>query len=336
MKSSSLKKKKKLTVSLKAEVDRFFDNNFTDEEKELTLDQYSQMKVEKAVAALDAKLNRYYYMAMNVFEKIDWEGLKMYAYISDMVKNDTWGFDMVRTSDGENFELVTDDGFGDKYNYGGRSMTATPYGLYIGTANPFYGAQLYRLNDSPATDKLKDQSALESDTISLGNNATVILDAKGGTGTYRYSVLYKKATSSKWSYAAKNTTDTSASFKPAAGGKYDVRVIAKDTNGNVAKTKLVLNVNSELTNTSKLSAEEITLGEKVKIRASAKGGAGSYQYAVFYKKAASSNWIKIHDYSENYAFGIKPNAATDYEFRVDVMDADDTVVSKTFNLKVVK
>lgn len=93
------------------------------------------------------KINVVYNYVKGAVEGIDWDGLTMYAYISDMVKVNTWGFDMFRTSDGVNFNFVTNDGFGDRFNYGGRSMVATPYGLYIGTANPFYGAQLYRLTN---------------------------------------------------------------------------------------------------------------------------------------------------------------------------------------------
>lgn len=84
--------------------------------------------------------------------KVDWDALRMYAYIVRMVENDTWGFDLIKTSDGENFEIVTDSGFGDKYNYGGRSLITTDAGLYVGTANPFYGAQLWRVSEGTTDD----------------------------------------------------------------------------------------------------------------------------------------------------------------------------------------
>lgn len=92
----------------------------------------------------------------DILGRIDIEGLKMYIYISNTVADDVWGFDIIKTADGENFEIVTDDGFGDKYNYGGRSLLATEQGLYVGTANPFYGAQLWRITsegDEPTTDE---------------------------------------------------------------------------------------------------------------------------------------------------------------------------------------
>ncbi|MBQ8051263.1 MAG: hypothetical protein IJ197_06780, partial [Bacteroidaceae bacterium] len=75
---------------------------------------------------------------------------KKYLYINNIVRNSEWGFDLYRTTDGENFETITTDGMGDKYNYGCPSLLATDEGLYFGTCNPFYGAQLYLLTNHHA------------------------------------------------------------------------------------------------------------------------------------------------------------------------------------------
>jgi ubiquinone/menaquinone biosynthesis C-methylase UbiE len=42
-----------------------------------------------------------------------------------------------RTKDGERFYPVTRNGFGTPYNFGIRQMISSPYGLFVGTANPF-------------------------------------------------------------------------------------------------------------------------------------------------------------------------------------------------------
>ncbi|MCE5202412.1 MAG: SYNERG-CTERM sorting domain-containing protein [Synergistaceae bacterium] len=57
------------------------------------------------------------------------------------------GFDLYSTSDGVNFSAVTVNGFGDKFNYGGRTVKATGDAIYIGTANPFYGGQVWKLSE---------------------------------------------------------------------------------------------------------------------------------------------------------------------------------------------
>ena len=291
--------------------------------------QAAQYGLIRTMEELEKSVNKDYYKVKAAYDKIDWEGFAMYAYINDMVKNDTWGFDMVRTADGENFELVTDDGFNDKYNYGGRSMVATPYGLYVGTANPFYGAQLFRL-----TDPLQSENTLAADTITFGEEATVNLSSTGGVGQTRYTVLYRKAGSTKWTMAAHNTTDSTVSFTPQADEDYEVRVLAKDNNGTVVKQTLNLKVTRPLTNDSRLSAESITLGEKLKVRAIARGGDGDYQYAVYYKKASSEKWVTVSSYGDKYAFYIIPQKAMAYDVRVCVKDGTgkEEVKEMSFNV----
>jgi nucleoside-diphosphate-sugar epimerase len=47
------------------------------------------------------------------------------------------GFELWRTLDGINWIPVTLNGLGNPYNYGARNLVSTPYGLFLGTANPF-------------------------------------------------------------------------------------------------------------------------------------------------------------------------------------------------------
>ncbi|MBQ6749169.1 MAG: hypothetical protein IJR02_00185 [Bacteroidaceae bacterium] len=97
-----------------------------------------------------AALEKVQQAAEDIAGKIDLKGAEMYLYINHMVMTNEWGFDLFRTYDGENFEVITRTGFGDKYNYGCPSFLATEEGLYIGTCNPFYGGQLYLLTNKPS------------------------------------------------------------------------------------------------------------------------------------------------------------------------------------------
>ncbi len=47
------------------------------------------------------------------------------------------GCDLFRSHDGVHWAPVTTSGFGNPYNFGVRSLTGTPYGLFVGTANSF-------------------------------------------------------------------------------------------------------------------------------------------------------------------------------------------------------
>ena len=75
------------------------------------------------------------------------------TFDASTVWKDTWwgqlvakhmGFDLYSTSDGVYFSKIDDQGFQDKFNFGVRTLQATPYGLFLGTANYYYGLQIWR------------------------------------------------------------------------------------------------------------------------------------------------------------------------------------------------
>lgn len=112
--------------------------------------------VEDVFAAIDAMVydnlihNFVYYFGVNY-------------YMQDVEK----GFDLLVSSDGVNFDAITRDGFGDYSNHGLRTICSTEYGVFMGTANPFFGTQLWRMysdrdqsiEDEPVDDTHKCPSA---------------------------------------------------------------------------------------------------------------------------------------------------------------------------------
>ena len=78
---------------------------------------------------------------------ININNIKCYFAINEYCKNATKGFDLLVSEDGVNFQVITRNGFNDKYNHGLRTFQATEEGLFLGTANPFYGTQLWLLKD---------------------------------------------------------------------------------------------------------------------------------------------------------------------------------------------
>lgn len=183
---------------------------------------------------------------------------------------------------------------------------------------------------------LTNTAAIDSDTIQLGTSLTVNMGAEGGEGDYTYSVLYKKAYSTKWAVAQKPTTDTAATVKPAAAGQYYVMVKVKDASGNVAKKCFVVNVENNLKNTSALSADSIKKGESVTVNAAAEGTTGDYQYAVMYKKLSSDKWAVVQKYDANTEITFTPAAATEYEVCVKARDNNGAVAKKYFIVSVTK
>lgn len=85
------------------------------------------------------------------------------------------GFDFYVTEDGVNFETITENGFGDPYNHGLRAFGITNDGLYIGTANPFYGTQVWKLSETqtePSDENNPSNSTEPSTQVSTNTSSS--------------------------------------------------------------------------------------------------------------------------------------------------------------------
>lgn len=92
--------------------------------------------------------------------------IENYMLISDVCANHTTpGGEVWCTENGIDWEPITVDGFGDKYNHGIRTMAVGDDGsFYLGCANPYYGAQLWKLTDENMIESVtEDETAAVSD-----------------------------------------------------------------------------------------------------------------------------------------------------------------------------
>ena len=128
-----------------------------------------------------AALKKVQETATEISNKIDLKGAEMYLYINHAVMTNPWGFDLIRTADGENFEVITRTGFDDKYNYGCPSFLSTEEGLYFGTCNPFYGGQLFLLTSKEQGGKADVQPELPTaiSTVEADDAEDVYYDLSG-------------------------------------------------------------------------------------------------------------------------------------------------------------
>lgn len=95
------------------------------------------------------------------------------------------GFDLFVSNDGENFNTITRNGFGDPYNHGCRVFAITDTGLCVGTANPFYGAQVWQLVDNNRGpieySEVEAEGTYDKNPESEQHKAEVAIDFKGNT-----------------------------------------------------------------------------------------------------------------------------------------------------------
>jgi hypothetical protein len=54
------------------------------------------------------------------------------------------GADLWSSCDGVHFSAIDINGFEDEYNYGYRTFSVTPFGLFVGTVNPYFGLQVWQ------------------------------------------------------------------------------------------------------------------------------------------------------------------------------------------------
>lgn len=80
-----------------------------------------------------------------------WQTIQLMLQAVDLYNDNPPGCDIYYTSDGVNWTPLTRDGFGDPFNYGARVLlppTVAAHPLYVGMANPFYGAKVYTVEDT--------------------------------------------------------------------------------------------------------------------------------------------------------------------------------------------
>lgn len=106
-----------------------------------TVDEMKEMlkqRLTEDVENLFAELDKIFYDE-DVHNFVYYFGVNYYAQQCER------GFDLLVSNDGVNFDAITRNGFGDAENHGLRTIGSTEQGVYMGTANPFRGTQLWRM-----------------------------------------------------------------------------------------------------------------------------------------------------------------------------------------------
>ncbi|WP_295091520.1 hypothetical protein [uncultured Catenibacterium sp.] len=115
---------------------------FADEYAEV-YEYYTQIS-----SQLPEKLKKLFETFMTITKK---ENLIAFGKVLNYLSKAQRGFDMYTSADGESFTAVTTNGFGDPYNHGLRAFATGDDWMAIGTANPFYGTQLWKMTSPTKT-----------------------------------------------------------------------------------------------------------------------------------------------------------------------------------------
>jgi hypothetical protein len=96
-----------------------------------------------------------------------------------------YGFDLYRTSDGFHFRPLTVNGFGDPFQSGVRTFSATPHGLFLGTVSLWHGLRI--LQGVPATPVVEPPERVEVEQ--QGDNVLLSWDPPRDRQPVRYRIF---------------------------------------------------------------------------------------------------------------------------------------------------
>lgn len=88
----------------------------------------------------------------------------------DLYNSDPAGSNIYSSSGGLSWTPEITDGFGDPYNYGGRTIKATDQGLFVGTANPFWGGQVWMARETEDTSEEESVTEEQDQTENSGSS----------------------------------------------------------------------------------------------------------------------------------------------------------------------
>ncbi len=183
--------------------------------------------------------------------------------------------------------------------------------------------------------ELENYSYLPFNAIDLGDKVTVYARSYGGWGAKQYAVYYKQESQSSWTKISDYTDKTEFSFTPKAIAKYDVRVKVKDSKGTVVNSDMkFMAIKPVFRNNSYVGNSYPYLGQSVNVYCRSKNGAGTVQYAVFYKKHIQSGWTKLSDYSTNEIVKFNPTEIGQYDLRIKAKDSNGTILNSDFFVEV--
>ena len=174
--------------------------------------------------------------------------------------------------------------------------------------------------------------SLNKSAYSLGDTAVITASQQGGTGV-TYAFYVKVPSSTSWKLLQDFSSVAYYNYMVKATGEYTVLVKFKSSDGKSAEIYKTFNATgTPLSNASSMSATSLYLGGSVKLNGVAKNGAGSYQYAYYYKLSNASSWSTVKGFSTSTSVSFKPSTAGTYDICIKVKDAIEKIEPKYFTL----
>ena len=230
-------------------------------------------------------------------------GSEKYSYKFVLYDNDKWK------------DLQT---YGDSNTYTWTASKAGKYSLYVAVKDSEGNHTNAYVPIEVKNGQLSVSIEASTKSIRVGEKIKLTATAKGGSGKYSYKfVLYDNG---KWkdlqTYGDSNTYTWIAS----KAGKYSLYVAVNDSDGEHINAYVPVEVkNGQLSVSIEASTKSISVGEKIKLTATARGGSGKYSYKfVLYDNGM---WKDLQTYGDSNTYTWTASKVGKYSLYVAVDDS---------------
>ena len=143
---------------------------------------------------------------------------------------------------------------------------------------------------------LINDSYVEAEAISKGQDLVMHGAAHGGSGEYTYKFFYKKPEDEKYnSKQALEDDETTAVIKPNTESVYNILIRVTDSYRKTVDKYIDVTVGTPITSTSSVNSYNIKIGNAVTVTCLGKYGSGKYEYKFLYGKVDESGDISLEN-----------------------------------------
>ncbi len=176
--------------------------------------------------------------------------------------------------------------------------------------------------------KLSVTAKADKTTTIVGDEVSFTSSAKGGAGSYTYSLIVYNKTTGKWSRIADNVTSNSFTWSARSAGTREFYIDVKDSTGKVVRSKAITVVTEKpkvLSITATATSSVASVGDKVTISGTATNGETPYTYSFVVKNEATGKWYR-YKFGESGSLEWKASSTGKRLFYVEVKDSKGKVI----------